>query len=149
MTRTAWGLETIPAEEWLNHAACTPATAHFFEVVAHGNAGWPLILKPSNEAALDICATCPVTKECLEAAIASPNDDYFIAGGKVIHHGEIIPARRPPRPDRPSKVERAAERFASTITELLDLGWTSHRIAGALGIDEEAVVVHQRKAAHQ
>lgn len=92
MTRIAWGLSLLPAGDWLDAAACSPDTAELFDVI-HGPPTGVITLKPPNEKALRICAACPVVQECLDDALAHPNDHLFVAGGKVVHRGQIIPAR--------------------------------------------------------
>lgn len=61
-TDTAWGLASLPADEWLEHAACNPATAELFWPTGQG--------VPRDVAyALSICGQCPVIKRCGEYAV--------------------------------------------------------------------------------
>lgn len=94
MTRTAWNLSSIPDGEWLQHASCSPDTAELFDIVhGHSRPSTFINLKPPNEKALRICAACPVIRQCLDDALTHPNDHWFVAGGAVVHRGQIVPAR--------------------------------------------------------
>jgi len=156
MSRTAWGLDTMPDGEWLKQAACGPNTAHLFDVL--GSKGISeQTLTAANEQAVAICLRCPVRVDCLDDALAHPIDWWFIAGGEVVHRGQIVPARpahtrgRPPA--HPVSVRSVVVRpigaadpdpagFADAVGDLLGLGWSVQRIASALGIGVTAVRRH-------
>ena len=94
LSHRAWGFDTLPSGDWLDAAACGPGTAELFDIVhGHSRPSTFINLKPNNEKALRICAACPVIRQCLDDALAHPNDHLFVAGGKVVHRGQIIPAR--------------------------------------------------------
>lgn len=92
MSRTAWGLDTMPDGEWLEQAACDPTTAHLFDVYASKGIR-EQTLTAANEQAIAICLRCPVRVDCLDDALAHPIDWWFVAGGEVIHRGEIVPTK--------------------------------------------------------
>jgi len=153
MSRTAWGLDTLPDGDWLENAACGPNTAHLFDVL--GTRGFThQTLTAANEQAIAICRRCPVRQDCLNDALLNPADWWFIAGGEVIHRGEIVPARpahsrSPRRGRRPTPAAFpvvAAEPdpggLAEAVADLLGLGWSVERIASALGIGLTAVRRH-------
>jgi WhiB family redox-sensing transcriptional regulator len=63
-----WGMNTITAEPWTAHAACSPKTAEWF---------WPINkstkdgLTNDTRAALAICRRCTVKTECAQYAITN------------------------------------------------------------------------------
>ncbi len=61
MTRSSWGLDTDRDLDWRQFAACGPKNAEWFFVVGGK-------LSALNRLALELCAGCPVTSECLADA---------------------------------------------------------------------------------
>lgn len=154
MSRTAWGLDTLPDDEWRTRASCTPETAQLFEVFGRKGASVHR-LSIANQQAVDICRRCPVKKECLADAVKVPNDFWFIAGGHLIHRGQVISTLPPrqllrqpkppaPEPDAPQRKAPTVARVADAVSDLYRLGWTTRRIAGALGVGEATVLRHSR-----
>jgi len=90
MTRTAWGLDTIPGGEWREAAQCSPDTAHLFDVVA--SRAYVQRLTLDNQLAVVMCRQCPVQRQCLDDALGTVEEGYFIRGGHVVHRGEIVSA---------------------------------------------------------
>lgn len=82
MPRSAWGLELITDEDWQARAACGPDTAELFWP-AFGQGRPPNVLPKAAKAALDICASCPVKRQCLEHAATNPEPYPRIAGGRL------------------------------------------------------------------
>lgn len=86
MARSSWGLDTA-RDEWRMHAECTPETAElFFVAPGNGRVGSQHV-SAGNRAALEICARCPVTEQCLADALAHPAPVGRIAGGQVVGRG--------------------------------------------------------------
>lgn len=79
MTRSSWGLDTDREVDWRQFAACGPSNAEWFFVTNLGGH-----LSSLNLAALDLCAGCPVTSECLADARQIQVQGARIAGGEVI-----------------------------------------------------------------
>jgi hypothetical protein len=79
MTRTDWGLDTVTRDEWRTRAACSPATAEWFWVITTA-VGHPA-LTADNRAALALCETCPVRRDCHQDQIDHPQRYVRIAGG--------------------------------------------------------------------
>jgi WhiB family redox-sensing transcriptional regulator len=87
MTRSSsWGLDTDRELDWRQFAVCGPDNADWFFVTSVGGH-----LSRDNEAALRLCARCPVTSECLTDARKIRVDLTRIAGGEVIQDRERKP----------------------------------------------------------
>jgi WhiB family redox-sensing transcriptional regulator len=63
-----------PAPAWMDESACGPRTAHLFIQDSAGGNG------ATARAAKEICARCPVIKECLKFA-EETQDTWAILGG--------------------------------------------------------------------
>lgn len=79
----------MPAVDWRERVACTPAQADLFdelEMADRGRGGNVGIERISQASA--ICDGCPVRLDCLEDAIASR--DSGVRGGLYLEAGEIV-----------------------------------------------------------
>ena len=59
-TDTAWGMDSLPSDEWLERAACSPPIAELF---------WPIGQAVDVSPALSVCGHCPVIEECGRYAV--------------------------------------------------------------------------------
>ena len=60
--------------------------------------------------AVDVCATCPLARECLAAALALGTSDG-VWGGVLLERGRVVREKR--RPGRPRKAAPAASEAAA------------------------------------
>lgn len=81
--RSAYGFDTPTGDDWRDFAACSPETAEWFWLTGdtHGR------LTSDNLAALKLCASCPVVRQCDEHETAHPSPFVRIAAGKVWRRG--------------------------------------------------------------
>lgn len=56
-THKTWGMDSIPSDEWLEHAACNPTVAELFWPIGYG-------IGQDISRALTICGNCPVIEQC-------------------------------------------------------------------------------------
>lgn len=88
------GLESHRDDSWFEYAACRDADRRlFFEPEDEG-------AKPRERrirAAKAVCAACPVRRECLLFALATP-ERYGIWGGFTARERATLKQRRTPRP---------------------------------------------------
>ena len=97
MTRPPTG---APAQEWQAEAACRGCDADLFFPI--GETGDALV---AASAARAVCATCPVTEECLAFALEN-NQEFGIWGGLTPLERKTRARRRPRRPSLVAGVAR-------------------------------------------
>lgn len=73
----------LPSSSWQQDAACRDADPALFFANDDGN----------QKAALELCATCPVRRPCLEHALAT-REPYGIWGGADEHERKRLMRRR-------------------------------------------------------
>jgi len=79
---------TLTSAEWVERARCSPAVAEFF---------WPLPGQsggPTVEAALKMCAHCPVVRECGQWAIDNNQTDGIWGGMRPGSLRRLVEGRR-------------------------------------------------------
>ena len=80
MSRTAWGFTATLADgrEWMRRAACSPDTAEAFWITEKARK-----LSADNMAAIQMCLTCPVIRECDADDRAHPQPWPRIVAGRI------------------------------------------------------------------
>src|SRR5690606_19682515 len=103
---SAWGLDTEPADDWRDLAACRDEDPELFFPI--GTSG-PALLQV--EQAKAVCRRCPVAAECLTWALGHP-EEYGIWGGLTEGERRALRHTRPPRDARAAiaRPSRAAPR---------------------------------------
>lgn len=84
--------------DWLAEAACLGHEPEvFFPLEQHGTGLNPAAARARHrereEAALEVCAGCPVRERCLEEALAAPHV-HGIWGGKTAEEREVLLRKR-------------------------------------------------------
>ncbi len=120
--------------DWRNDAACRDEDPELFFPV--GTSG-PALAQV--DAAKGVCASCPVTAECLAFAAWALLDGIaggLTAGERARARGECVPVRRSVSQERRETARRLRAR-----------GWPARRIAHQIGVNERSVYRLLKQAA--
>ena len=115
---------------WRNRAVCTTVDPELF---------FPTTGR-SPDAAKQVCASCPVRPECLDAALWY-GDTFGVWGATTRHERQQMP-----KPAITSQTQ-AREQTVATVLKLRDQGLLNSRIAEQLGVNERTVYRILRRAA--